>query len=87
MTNLMYHLKHSRHDESTIHQIRARLAMTAPVQYFYRGPDIRVSGHLLRTGTPVLVSALQNTVVINAQAIELNNQDYSTLTSRLRRKL
>lgn len=83
----MYHLKHTRHDESTLNQIRARLAMTAPVQYFYRGPDIRVSGHLLSNGTPVLVSALQNTVVINAQAIELDNHDYSTLTSRLRRKL
>lgn len=83
----MYHLKHASHDESTLNQIRARLAMTAPVQYFYRGPDIRVSGHLLRTGAQVLVSALQNTVVINAQAIELDDRDYSTLTSRLRRKL
>lgn len=83
----MYHLKTSRQDDSTLTQIRARLAMTAPVPYFYRGPDVRVCGHLLRTGASVLVSALQNTVVINAQAIELNDQDYSTLTSRLRRKL
>ncbi len=87
MTESMYHLKTSHHDDSTLNQIRARLAMTAPVPYFYQGPEIRVQGHLLRTGSSVLVSALQNTVVINAQAIELDDQDYSTLTSRLRRKL
>lgn len=82
----MYHLK-STEDSTMINQIRARLAMTNPATYFYRGPAVRVKGHLLSTGDVVRVSALQNTIVIGANAIELNDADYSTLTSRLRRKL
>lgn len=82
----MYHLK-SNQDSTMINQIRARLAMTSPAAYFYRGPAVRVKGHLLNNGDVVRVSALQNTVVIGAAAIELNDADYSTLTARLRRKL
>ncbi len=80
----MYHLKSTSAD-TVIRNIRARLAMTAPTEYQYSGPPVRVQDQLLRTGASVGVSALTNTVIINAKALELSEQDYRTLTARLRR--